>query len=401
MLSKNLIFEQFYNKPKGFKSNLIKTKKVFNKLKFDYTNGKFPLLKIYEKNHKLNFSKKIIKKFSKFKNIIIVGMGGSSLGAKSIFSFFKRKIKKNIFFFDDLDEELHFEFNKIKNKKNSCFIIISKSGNTLETISNLNFLPSKIIGKKNLVFICEFADNILFNFAKKIGAEVIEHNKTVGGRYSVLSEVGMFPAHLMGLNTAKFKNLKKFFINKNISNILIENVAHIFSLYKSGFKNSIILNYHSQLNNLGLWYQQLVAESLGKKKKGIMPIISKAPKDHHSLAQLYLDGPRDKFFTFFVSDGFKKIKILQKYLPYKMNYIKNDDLNYLVKSQSNATKKVFKKIKIPYRYFKFKKNGEEELGTIFTFFTLETILLAKMLKVNPFNQPSVEKIKKETKKILG
>ena len=382
MLNKNFFFHN--HNLKEFNQNLKKTKKVFEKFKLDLDNYELPLLSSYEKNFDLDFTSKTIKKFSKYKNIIIVGMGGSILGTKSIYSFFKKKIKKNLFFFDNLDPNLYFELRKINNLSNSCYIVVSKSGNTIETIANLEVL-FKNLSKNKLIFITEFTDSRLMNFANKHEIDVIEHKEFIGGRYSVLSEVGMFPAKLMGLDIQKFKNLKKLINNKNFVSTLIQNVASIYTLTKKKIKNSVILNYDSCFYDLSYWYQQLIGESLGKKNIGITPIVSFAPRDHHSLLQLYLEGPKDKFFTFFNSSVKEK---------------KYKNLKLIIDAQSNALQNVFKKRKIPFRNFIFKKMNEEELGTIFTFFVLETILLSRLTKVNPFDQPAVEQVKIETKKIL-
>ena len=224
----------------------------------------------------------------------------------------------------------------------------------------------------------------------------------MGGRYSVLSETGMFPAALMKLNLLKFKNLSKLIKNKNFVNILIKNVASIYTLNSSSVKNSVVLNYDSNFNDLGYWYQQLVAESLGKKGKGINPTLSFGPKDHHSLLQLYLDGPKDKFFTFFSSSkANKNIKIFKNVISDSMSYLKNKSLKSIINAQCNAVKKIFKLKKIPFRQFVFKNSSEEELVEIFTFFVLETILLSRLMNVNAFDQPSVEQVKIKTKKILG
>jgi len=228
-------------------------------------------------------------------------MGGSILGTKSIYSFLKKKIKKNVFFFDNLDSNLFSEYKKIKNLNNSCFIVAGKSGRTIETIVNLGVIFSKNLLKKKLIIIAEPTDNALMTIANKYNAEIIEHKEFISGRYSVLSETGMFPAALMGLDLMKFKNLKRLIKSKNFISTLIQNVACIYTLILKKINNSVILSYDSNLNDLGYWYQQLVAESLGKKGKGINPILSFCPKDHHSLLQLYLDGPKDKFFTFFNS----------------------------------------------------------------------------------------------------
>jgi glucose-6-phosphate isomerase len=328
-------------------------------------------------------------------------MGGSILGAKSIYFFLQPKIKKQVFFFDNLDEHLHLKFNKIKNLKNSCFIIVSKSGNTLETIVNFSIIFSKSLVKNKLIIITEARDSSLINIANELNAEIIVHKDYIGGRYSVLSEAGMFPAALMGLNINKFRNLKKLIKNKNFISSLIKNVASIYTLNKKGIKSSVIFNYDSNLNNLCYWYQQLISESLGKKGNGITPIFSTGPKDHHSVLQLYLDGPKDKFFTF-LSSSYKihKYKIPSAIIPDSMKFLKNRDLRSIINVQSQATKNIFKLKKIPFRQIIFNKNNEEELGMIFTFFVLETILLARLMNINPFDQPAVEQIKVKTKKIL-
>jgi len=402
MTINNILIENFFFKSKNLEKNLIKTKKTFKVLSEDIKKLKIPLLKSYEKNYKFSFSKKNIKKFLKYKNIVIIGMGGSILGTKCIHSFFREKIKKNVFFFDNLDENLHFQYNQIKNIKNSCFIVISKSGNTLETLSNFLFLIKKTTFKNKLVFITEIKDSAAINIAKDFNAEIIEHKNFIGGRYSVLSEAGMFPSSLMGLNIKKFKNLKKLIKNKKFVSSLIRNVAFIYTLNKNKIRNSVVLNYDSDLENLGYWYQQLVGESLGKKGKGIMPILSSTPKDHHSLFQLYLEGPSDKFFTFFSSKKEKdKHKITSKHIPKNMKFLTNKKLKSLINAQCDATKNIFKKRNIHYRHFLFNKKNEEELGSIFTFFVLETILLARLMKIDPFNQPAVEKIKLETRRILS
>ena len=399
MVKKDNFFKNIFINSKIYNQNIKKTKNIFNSFKADFKNGEMPFLETYTKNYKFGFSNKILKKYSKCKNIIVFGMGGSILGTKSIYSFFKKKIKKKIFFFDNLDMNLN---SKYKNIKNSCFIVVSKSGNTLETIINLGTIFSKNLLKNRLIIITELKDSSLMNIALRYNAEIIEHKDFIGGRYSVLSETSMFPAALMGLSLKEFKNLKILIKNKNFVSSLIQNVASIYTLYKKKINNSVLLNYDSSLNDIGYWYQQLTAESLGKRGKGINPFLSFAPKDHHSLLQLYLDGPRDKFFTFFNSKTKeKKIKISKNIILNNMNFLKKKNLESIIEAQCRATKTIFKLKKIPFRQITFNKKNEKELGTIFTFFVLETILLSRLLGVNPFDQPSVEAVKIQTKKILG
>ena len=399
MLKKDNFFKSYFINLSQYNNSLKKTKKIFDSFLVDLKKDQIPLLESYKKNYEFDFSMSTVKKFSKYKNIVVIGMGGSILGIKSIYSFLKGKINKEVFFIDNLD--LNLKYKKIKNLKNTCFIIISKSGNTLETITNLCAIFSKNLLKNKLVVITEITDNALMAIASKYEADIIEHKEFIAGRYSVLSETGMFPAALMGLNLAKFKNLVKLIKNKNFVTSLIQNVASIYTLNLKGVNNSVILNYDSGLNDLGYWYQQLVAESLGKDGKGINPMLSFGPKDHHSLFQLYLDGPRDKFFTFFNSTKKENnLKISYNIIPKEMKFLKDKNLEYIINAQCSAAKNVLKFKKIPFRQITFKKKNEDELGEIFTFFVLETILLSRLMGINPYNQPAVEQIKIETKKFL-
>jgi len=386
MLSKDIKFKNF----KGKKIN--KTLKIFLKNLIDKKDDKNNLINSFTTSYLYSFNKKKINKYRKFNNYEIYGMGGSSLGAEAIYNFMKYKIKKKFYFFNNLDTKNH----SIKNKKKSLNIIISKSGNTLETIVNEN-----IFSKKNKLYITEKTDNSLRNQALKLKAEIINHKNFIGGRYSVLSEVGMLPAELMGLSSSKFKRFDKLILNKKFINSLIINVNSIYDLVKRKKTNSIILNYDESSNGIFRWYQQLVAESLGKNSNGVLPIISEMPKDNHSLMQLYLDGNKNSFFTFFDVLEKKSFKIKNNKVLKNFKYLKNHTLQSIKFAQKKATKNVFKIQKIPFRSFEILKKNEETLGELFTFFMLETILLGRMMKINPFDQPAVELIKKETKKILN
>ena len=231
-------------------------------------------------------------------------------------------------------------------------------------------------------------------------SEIIHHNNFIGGRYSVLSEVGMLPAELMGLDYKKFRQFNLLIKNKNFFNSLISSVNSSLLLIKKKKFNSIIINYDEKSENLFKWYQQLIAESLGKKKKGILPIISNMPKDNHSVMQLYLDGFQNNFFTFFYVNENKSYKINNKTILPSKNFLRNKNLSNIIYAQKKATERVFDKKKIPFRSFEVKKRDEQSLGELFSFFMLETILLGKCLGINPYDQPAVELIKKETKKIL-
>ena len=384
MLTKNIKFKNF------------KIKKNSKKIKKDLKNillNRNAVLDSLSTNYKSSYNKKTILKFKKFSNIRIIGMGGSILGTESIFYFLKNRIKKNLFFFNNLQSKI----DTGSSKKKYLNIIVSKSGNTLETISNSNII---IKNQDKNIFITENKNNYLHLLAQKLKTEIVHHNNFIGGRYSVLSEVGMLPAELMGLNSTKFKQLNNLIKNKKFIDALVINVNNSLYFLKKKKFNSIILNYDESSESLFRWYQQLMAESLGKKGNGILPTISLMPKDNHSVMQLYLDGPKNNFFTFFHISNKNSDKIINNKILASHSHLKNKSLSEIIISQKLATEKVFLNKKIPFRSFEIINRNENALGELFCFFILETILIGRALKINPYDQPAVELIKKETKKIL-
>tara|TARA_Y100000591_G_scaffold324241_1_gene343315 strand:- start:159 stop:1118 length:960 start_codon:yes stop_codon:yes gene_type:complete len=319
-----------------------------------------------------------------------------------MFEFLEKKIKKRLFFFDNIDYDKALNFKKKINKRSVLFIIISKSGNTIETISNFFFLNKIKKNKKNLILISEKRNNALFEIAKKFNLFYVEHKNYIGGRYSVLSEVGILPAYLMGINIFSLrKNLKFFFLSIKQTFLKESSIKIANIIYQKKLKNLIFLNYSPKLEKFLFWCQQLIAESLGKKGKGLMPVISSVPKDHHSMLQLYLDGPKDKLFHIFSLEESTKKKIKVKNISKHVNYLHNKDLFKIRNAQKEALIKTLRKNKIPFRELKIKKLDEETLGQLFAYFILETSIVGKILGINPFDQPAVEQVKKFTKIILN
>jgi len=383
MLTRNIDFKNF-----KIKKNVQKVKKKLKKLLQENNE----IIKSLRKTYKNSYNRKLVNKYNKGLNYRVIGMGGSTLGTQTIYDFLGKKIKKNFSFVDNLQS-----ITKTNNEKKITNLVISKSGNTIETIINTNLFLKK---KHNNIFITENKKSYLYLLAEKLKAEIIDHNNYIGGRYSVLSEVGMLPAELMGLNSNKFKNLNMLIKNKNFFNSLISNVSSTLYFIKNKKYNSVIINYDEKSENLFNWYQQLIAESLGKNKKGILPIISNMPKDNHSVMQLYLDGFKNNFYTFFFVNEKNSTKINTNFDDNRMIYLKNRNLHQIKLSQKLATENVFLKKNIPFRSFTILKRDEKTLGELFSFFILETILIGKMLNLNPYDQPAVELIKDETKKIL-
>ena len=382
MLTKGVKFTNFKTK----KKSLLIKKKLISLLK-----SKNEILNSLSQNYKDNFTKKILLKYKRNTNYRVIGMGGSSLGTQTIYDFLKYKIKKKFIFSDNLQVNLN------KDKKKYTNLIVSKSGNTIETIVNANIFIKK---KDRNIFITENKNSYLLNLAKKLKSDIIHHNNYIGGRYSVLSEVGMLPAELMGLKASNFRQLNNLIKNKKFINSLISNVSSTLYFIKKKKFNSVIINYDERSENLFNWYQQLIAESLGKKKKGLLPIISNMPKDNHSTMQLYLDGFKNNFFTFFYVNEKNSEKIKNNTILSSQYYLKNKNLSQVTLAQKKATENVFKNKNIPFRSFEINKRDEKTLGELFCFFILETILIGQSMNLNPYDQPAVELIKVETKKLL-
>ena len=377
-----------------------KFEKIFLEIKRDIKDVK-KTIHILDDKLKFNFKTRNLKKFKNFKTIVLIGMGGSILGSEAIYNFFKKKIKKKFYFFDDLNENKIIEFKKKENISKTLFIIISKSGNTIETLSNVLSLNIMKKNSKNIILISEKKNNLLFTMSKKLNLFYVEHKTNIGGRYSVLSEVGIIPAYLMGINITKIRSKILDCLKNSNKLFLKDSTIKLAVLMRSKkFNNLVFLNYFPELEKFLYWCQQLIAESLGKKNQGFLPLISNAPKDHHSLLQLYLDGPKDKFFNIFSLEKKSKSKLKVKTTGIS-KILDKKKISTIKNAQKKALIKAFIRKKIPFREFKIKKENEEVLGQLFSLFIVETIIVGKLLKINPFDQPAVEEVKNNTKKMLS
>ena len=398
-LQKNINFESFIPDNTFQNINDLNKKKIENLIKKAKENIKDnkSIFYSFSKDFKMNFNFAELRRYKKFKRIIIIGLGGSIFGAQAINYFFKKQIKKELIFINNLEIDQINKLNQTSNLKNSLFIIISKSGNTVEVLSIINSLKKKAnFNNKNSIIITENKKSHLSLFAKESKIKIIFHRKYIGGRYSIFSETALVPCFLIGINIMKFKkNIVNFLYKKK--SILIKNLLNLSKIYNSKKINSLVLlNYSQELKYFMLWCQQLIAESLGKRGKGKVPLVSVGPRDHHSLLQLYLDGPRDNFFYIFSLKGEKKKKNKGLFI----NALNNKSIGELLEKQKNAIISLFKIKKIPFLSIEIKKKNEETLGELFSYFILETVFLAENLKINPFNQPAVEQLKIITKQNL-
>ena len=396
----------FYNsKIKNIKNNNSKKlhvqfENLFQEInnKFDHTENMFNL---FNQNYNFSFKIKNLAQFKKFKKIALVGMGGSILGSMAIYNMFEKKIKKKFYFFDNLDENKIINFKKNQKLNKILFLIISKSGDTVETLTNVLSLGILKKNAKNIIIITEKKNNFLYSQAKKLNLCYFQHKNYIGGRYSVLSEVGIIPAYLMGIDIIKLRSniLKTFKDNKIQLKENSINLANLLRLRKTN--NLIFLNYIPQLEQFLFWCQQLIAESLGKNLMGFLPVVSNVPRDHHSLLQLYLDGPKDKIFYIFSYEENLKEKIKVKTSSNSKNYLNNKSLSMIKNAQRKALIKSFIKNKVPYREFKISTICEKTLGELFSYFIFETIIIGRLSGLDPFDQPAVEQVKVFTQNYLS
>ena len=291
----NLSIENHFQK-NIFSKNILKKfetkyKKILKDIR-ENLNYENKTENILSKNYKFNFNFKSLKNFKRYNSIVIIGMGGSIMGTEAIYNFFKNKIKKKVYFLNNIDIEKIKAIKKTVNFKKTLFIVTSKSGNTIETLANTFYLKVLSKNKNNIVIISEKKNNYLFSISKKMNLFYVEHKNSVGGRYSVLSEVGIIPSYLFGLNIKKLRNnLSNCLFGKDELFLKNSSIKLAILLNKTKYKNLVFKNYEPSVEKFLFWCQQLIAESLGKNGKGFFPVISNGPKDHHSLLQLYLDGP--------------------------------------------------------------------------------------------------------------
>jgi len=397
----NINFEKDIILPKNIESLNEKIKKICKEL---------PSLNILRDNSLLEYTIEQTEKFKKNKkNFVVFGTGGSNLGARALINILTDQ-PKNILFFDNIDP-LFFQ-NKLVNLdiKSTGFIIISKSGTTPETLSQfgsvINIANEKNILEKlyeNSLVVTEFKNSPLYNIAKRNNCMLLEHKKDIGGRYSIFSNVGMIPAILADLDVKKIHEGALRTIEKNnFVNSL--KFAQIFKFCSSNnYLSNVMMTYSDGLNYFGKWYLQLWAEIIVKNNKGVTPLHAIGTTDQHIQLQLYLDGPKDKFFTFIKSNYKNKgLKIdLEIMKEESVNYLINKTMGDLMHAEQDATIDTFKLNYFKFREILLEEINEESIGSLMAESIIETIAACIYFDVDPFDQPAVEQGKILTKKYLS
>jgi len=350
----------------------------------------------------------------KYKNIVMIGIGGSILGGKMLIESLKNEKTPRVIALDNIDPDFFTEIISKTNLKESIFVIASKSGDTIETIANFIALKNilekqKISWRKNAIIITENNDNFLNKIAKKEKIKCFHISKDVCGRFSVLGPMGLVPAALAKIDINKIlkgaisaKNIFEKTPNTHPASILAEMQFKAYTKQKKPI--TVIFPYSKKLSSFADWYIQLLSESIGKNKKiGPTPLKAIGVTDQHSQLQLFMDGPDNKFIIFIEIENFEnKIKINGESLKNStLSYLQNVEMGQLLNAEKRAIEETFNKKGRPNITLKLNKLNEENIGSLIYIFELQVALLGEIFNVNAFDQPGVELGKKLTKKYLN
>jgi len=356
-----------------------------------------------------------LKELEKFEysEICLIGIGGSSLGVEAIYKFLKyKKNLKKLTIFDTTDPiDLESKLSVLSN--NPLFLLISKSGSTIETIAIFKYISSKInLDKNNLIIISEI-NSPLYNYAKEKKISFFEIPKNVGGRFSVFSNVGLVPLYLVGVDVKNLLNGAKevinSFFNKSYFYEPLIKKAYFLVQNKDKYNINVLFSYSSLLEGFNKWYVQLWGESLGKINSdsefvGLTPIGLIGPNDQHSFLQLIMQGKRDKSITFIKVDDFKsnlKIPDIKISNLEKLDILNGISFNKLINLQADSTYEALKNQKdIPIDLIEIEIVDEYNIAKLMQSFMLLTSLVGAMLGIDTYNQPAVEFGKKILKEKL-
>ncbi len=392
-----------------FKSSLKKINFIIDQIK----KSKEPLLLSFL-NQFNNYQKEELNKLGSyyqknFKDVIILGTGGSSKAGRTFVQIAYRTFGRSpkfpkITFLENIDfQDFNDLFKKI-NLKKTGIIVISKSGETNETLVQFliflskykeSFQKQKI--EKYFTVITKKGSSSLRNLANDFSIGVIDLDNNLSGRFSAFSPIGLLPAAISGLNVQNITKGALSLLNEYLKKQQIipsEGAALHYAAQNSKINISVLLTYTERLRNFGYWHEQLIAESLGKKNKGFTPVHSMGATDQHSLLQLFLEGPKDKLITFITLKKQKdQIKINNNLISKvkKLSFLKKESLNKLLDFEMEKVCRLLNEYKRPYRTIILNKCAEFEIGYLMMNFMLETIILAYLNNLNPFDQPAIDK----------
>ena len=351
----------------------------------------------------------------KQKNIVVIGIGGSTLGTYAIYKFLKhsKTLTKQLFFLETTDPiDIKSKVESI-DLNDTLFVVISKSGTTVETVSIFKYIHSLVkIDKNNTVIVTEY-DSKLNSYAKENDMKTFEIPKNVGGRFSVFSAVGLLPLAIVGIDIDELLDGAKelhenFFSKKEFYNRIVKK-ARFITEYKNRFNINVVFSYSSRLEGFNKWYIQLWGESLGKidinsTRQGLTPVGIIGPVDQHSFLQLIVEGKRDKIVTVIKVDDFDSNLVIPR-VELKgleeLDYLNGIEFSSLINKQADATIESINNLNdIPCDVITIDGVRESAISALMYEYELLTSICGKFMYINAYDQPGVESGKIILKKKL-
>jgi glucose-6-phosphate isomerase len=339
----------------------------------------------------------------RFDDVVVLGTGGSSLGGETVLALAPPGQLPRLHVMANVDPVTIADLERLTDPKRTAVIVISKSGSTAETLTQFLVLLPRLRDALGLdhvggavVAITEPGDNPLRRLAARLGATVLDHDPNIGGRYSVLSLVGLLPALIAGVDAGAIRRgaaaVWRRLTEQTIDSPPAAGAALAAAAARAGLGQTVLMPYIDRLDTFGLWFRQLWAESLGKDGHGTTPIRALGTVDQHSQLQLYLAGPPDKLFTLITAPSAGVGRPVERTLvdDARLSYLVGHTLGDLLDAEARATFETLVRNRRPTRRIALERLDAEALGALFMHFMLETILTARLWGVDPFDQPAVE-----------
>ena len=382
----------------------------------DMQSNRLPILSVAARSDDLMALRPLAQKFRGFRDIVILGTGGSSLGAKSLYSlvdcgFGPPSGTPKLHFMDNVDPHRFASLLRSIDPAQTGILAISKSGSTAETLCQFHIAANWIGAdrcRSQLIVITEPGGNILRGLAESLGAIILDHDPKIGGRFSVLSNVGLLPALIAGIDAEAVRGGASAILRENLQSSnggsAVRGAAMAATLNRHHHVSQcVLMAYCDRLTVFVDWYKQLWAESLGKNGIGITPVGAIGTVDQHSQLQLYLAGPRDKFLTL-IGVAADESTLLVNSIGRKddrLHYMYGRGMGALFNAEFDATVTSMRNQSLPLRVMRFDKLDAAAMGGLLMHFMLETILTAELLGVNPYDQPAVEEGKALTREFMA
>ena len=402
---------------------LVRTAPALARLKQRHGDGSLPLLRLPAKRDDLAALGALADEFRRrFATVLVLGIGGSSLGGQTVAAladqgFGPRPGAPRLQFMENIDPASFAALFAALDPAKTGIIAISKSGGTAETLAQLlavldwqrGELGPNSLGDR-LIVLTEPKQSPLRRLAVALGARTLDHDPGIGGRYSVLSNVGLLPALIAGLDAAALRQGAALVLDRSLAAAApAESAPAIGAALSAAFAEkrgvgaTVLMPYVDRLAPFGLWFRQLWAESLGKDGKGTIPVRAVGAVDQHSQLQLYLAGPNDKLFTLVTLDQAGEGPVLPAYLAAdpELAYLADRRMGDLLDAEQRATATSLARNGRPTRLIRLERLDEAALGALFMHFMLETIIAADLFGVDPFDQPAVEEGKVLARQYLG